>query len=181
MKLHLGCGKVKLSGFVQVDLADYSHVDYKQDIRCLPQFRNESVDLIYCCHALEYFDRFEAYVALREWHRVLKNGGVLRLAVPDFEAIVKVYLKDKNLDQRGVLGPLYGRMQLKDGCVLYHKTAYDFESLRTLLTLVGFKNVHRYDWRQTEHADVDDYSQSHILHMDKERGLLISLNVEATK
>jgi hypothetical protein len=46
---------------------------------------------------------------------------------------------------------------------------------------VGFKNVHRYDWRQTIHKDYDDFSQAYIPHMDKEHGILISLNVEAEK
>lgn len=45
----------------------------------------------------------------------------------------------------------------------------------------GFKDVRRYDWRQTEHKDYDDFSQAYIPHMDKENGLLISLNIEATK
>ena len=40
---------------------------------------------------------------------------------------------------------------------------------------------HRYDWRQTLHKDHDDFSQAYVPHMDKEKGLLISLNVEADK
>ena len=58
---------------------------------------------------------------------------------------------------------------------------YDFDSLARLLITVGFENPRRYDWRQTEHKDYDDYSQAYYPHMDKEHGLLISLNVEATK
>ena len=46
---------------------------------------------------------------------------------------------------------------------------------------VGFKNVERYDWRETEHAEFDDHSQAYLPHMDKENGTLISLNVECTK
>lgn len=184
MKLHLGCGKVYIPGFIHIDLADYPHVDYKNDISCLPMFANNSVDLIYCCHALEYYDRQEAQEVLKEWHRVLKPGGILRLAVPDFEAIVKVYLKYKDLAHQGILGPLYGRMEIKtaDGeKVIYHKTTYDFASLKTALGAAGFKNIHRYDWRQTIHKDYDDFSQAYIPHLDKEHGILISLNVEAEK
>lgn len=166
---------------MHIDLADYAHIDYKQDIRSLPQFKNESVDLIYCSHALQYFDRFEAYAALNEWRRVLREGGTLRLAVSDFEAIVKIYMEKKMLEARGILGPLYGRMQLENGCVLYHKTVYDFASLRTLLEVVGFRNVRRYDWRKTIHKDYDDFSQAYIPHLDKDEGLLVSLNVEADK
>jgi predicted SAM-dependent methyltransferase len=165
MKLHLGCGKVYIPGFIHIDLADYPHVDYKNDISCLPMFANNSIDLIYCCHAL-------------------KPGGILRLAVPDFAAIVKVYLKYKDLAHQGILGPLYGRMGMKtaDGeKVIYHKTTYDFASLKTALEAAGFKNIHRYDWRQTIHKDYDDFSQAYIPHLDKEHGILISLNVEAEK
>ena len=45
----------------------------------------------------------------------------------------------------------------------------------------GFSGICRYDWRKTEHATLDDYSQSYIPHLKKEEGTLISLNVEATK
>jgi len=184
MKLHLGCGKRYIPGLIHIDLDDYPHIDYRHDIASLPMFADNSVDLIYCCHALEYYDRQEAQEVLKEWRRVLKRGGILRLAVPDFEAIVKVYLKYKDLAHRGILGPLYGEMAIKTSegkRVIYHKTVYDFESLREVLESAGFKNIHRYDWRQTIHKDYDDYSQAYIPHMDKEHGLLISLNVEAEK
>ena len=183
IKVHLGCGKRYIPGFVHVDLADYPHIDYKTDISDLPMFANESVDLIYCSHALEYFDRQEAQEkVLPEWHRVLKRGGVLRVAVPDFEALVEVYHKYGDLSK--LLGPLYGRMVIETGDgskTIYHKTVYDFRSLKDMLEAAGFTNVHRYDWRDTVHKDYDDFSQAYIPHMDKEKGLLISLNVEAEK
>ena len=182
--LCLGCGKTFIPNFIHIDLADYDHIDYKQNINDLSMFQDNTVDLIYCSHTLEYFDRIEAVQVLKEWHRVLKKGGILRLAVPDFNAIVKVYRKYKDLEARGILGPLYGRMVVKteEGeKILFHKTAYDFKSLKKLLESVGFHTVRRYDWRKTIHKDYDDYSQSYIPHMDKEHGILISLNVEATK
>jgi len=143
-------------------------------------FKDETVDLIYCCHALEYFDREDAQQkVLPEWYRVLKHNGILHLAVPDFEAIVKVYLKYRNLNHRGILGPLYGRIVV-DG-IKYHKCTYDFPSLKKVLELVGFREILRYDWRKTIYKDYDDFSQAYIPHMDKEHGILISLNVEAKK
>jgi hypothetical protein len=64
---------------------------------------------------------------------------------------------------------------------IYHKTVYDFKSLKKLLESAGFRNIHRYDWRKTIHRDYDNCSQAYIPHMDKKRGILISLNVEARK
>ena len=49
------------------------------------------------------------------------------------------------------------------------------------LNLVGFKDIKRYDWRLTEHSNVDDFSQAYLPHMEKSNGKLMSLNVEAIK
>ncbi len=178
--LHLGCGKRNIPGFINIDLAKFPHIHYKRSAEDLSIFKNNSIDLIYDSHVFEYFDKFEAEKVLKEWHRVSKKGGILRLAVPDSESLVKVYRKYKNLDL--ILGPLYGRWEIPGAKkIIYHKTVYDFKSLKKLLESVGFRNIHRYDWRKTIHRDYDDHSQAYIPHMDKEKGILISLNVEARK
>ena len=64
---------------------------------------------------------------------------------------------------------------------IYHKTTYDFKSLKKKLTLNGFSNIKLWDWSEVEHGAIDDYSQSYIPHMDKESGHLMSLNIECNK
>jgi predicted SAM-dependent methyltransferase len=182
LKLHLGCWHRYLPGFVHVDLCDLPHIDHQASIDRLPMFADGSAELIYCSHALSYFDRAEARGVLAEWHRVLAPGGLLRLAVPDFEALVELYKRTGEL--QNILGPLYGRMEIetREGRrTLYDKTVYDFRHLRALLEASGFTGVRRYDWRTTIHRDHDDHSQAYFPHMDKEGGLLVSLNVEADK
>jgi predicted SAM-dependent methyltransferase len=180
MKLHLGCDKRFIPGFVHIDLADYPHIDHRHDIRTLPMIADGAADLVYACHALEYFDRVEVIPILKEWRRTLKPEGILRLAVPDFAALVEVYKKTGDLTK--VIGPLFGRWPIPGAnLTIYHRTVYDFVALRGVLEEVGFAEVRRYDWRQTIHKDYDDYSQAYFPHLDKEHGLLISLNVEAVK
>ncbi|MCX6003853.1 MAG: methyltransferase domain-containing protein [Chloroflexi bacterium] len=182
IRLHLGCGKRYIPGFIHIDLDKFPHIDYQSDVANLPMFANGSVDLIYSSHTLEYFDRVEVQDVLKEWHRVLKPGGIVRVAVPDFEALIKVYQRYGDLGK--IIGPLYGRIIIKtpDGEKrVYHKTVYDFSSLKGILELAGFTNIRRYDWRKTIHKDHDDFSQAYIPHMDKERGLLISLNVQGER
>jgi len=184
LKIHLGCGKKYIPGFIHVDLDDYPHIDHRSTISNLSFIDKDTVELIYCCHAFEYLDRKEARFALKEWHRVLKRGGCLRLAVPDFESIIRVYKKYQDIDHRGILGPLYGRMPIKSSkgdIVLYHKTVYDYKSLKNILEDASFNNVRKWDWRETDHKDYDDFSQAYVPHMDKDNGILISLNVEANK
>jgi predicted SAM-dependent methyltransferase len=178
LKVHLGCGKRDFGpDWFHVDGAHFPHVKH-HDILQLP-FARESVDLIYASHVLEYFDRFEVRGVLAKWHEFLRPGATLRVAVPDFEVLARLYVSGAIRLQQ-VLGPLYGRMPMND-VTIYHRTAYDFASLSAVLEEAGYSHVRRYDWRQTEHAQFDDHSQAYIPHMDKEHGTLISLNVECTR
>jgi len=175
MKLHLGCGKRDFGeDWIHIDMADFPHIESK-DVTRLP-YEDNSCDLVYASHLLEYFDRIEVIEVLQEWKRVLKPSGVLRLAVPDFEKLCSLYTSGHGIER--VLGPLYGKWGTPP---VYHKTTYDFSSLSNLLHSVGFQDVSRYDWRDTEHSHIDDHSQAYFPHMDKENGMLISLNVEAVK
>jgi ubiquinone/menaquinone biosynthesis C-methylase UbiE len=182
IKAHLGCWHRVIPGFVHVDLCDMPHIDHKSNIDKLPFFADDSVELIYCSHSLEYFDRDKARQVLAEWRRVQVPGGVLRLAVPDFQALIRVYQQSGDLAR--VLGPLYGKMDItatKGPETLYHKTACDERSLGILWVETGFVEPHRWDWRETEHADVDDHSQAYFPHMQKDTGILVSLNIQAHK
>ncbi|MDR0665215.1 MAG: methyltransferase domain-containing protein [Helicobacteraceae bacterium] len=164
-----------------MDAVDYPHVDHVSQIDSLPFIADDSVDLIYACHVLEHFKRSDTARVLAEWKRVLKPKGVLRLAVPDFGAACEVYQKYGRLDL--VVGLIYGR---QDYLYNIHYNVFDYASLSKLLVETGFTGggggeIRRYDWRETEHAAIDDYSQAYIPHMDKENGILVSLNVECVK
>jgi len=176
IKLHLGCGEKFIPGFVHIDIRKFPHIDYVSSVDKLDMFKNNSVDLIYACHLLEHFRRNQIEGVLKEWYRVLKPNGILRLAVPDFEKIVEVYLKYKDL--KLILGPLFGRQDYPENT---HYVTFDFLTLSKILKKIGFKKIYRYDWQNTIHKDYDDYSQSYIPHMDKKHGILISLNIEAIK
>ena len=41
----------------------------------------------------EYYNYEESKKALTEWNRVMKKGAILRIAVPDFDALLEVYNK----------------------------------------------------------------------------------------
>lgn len=180
IKLNLGCGWRNFGEeWVHVDGGDYKHLNY-HDITNL-KFKDNTVDLIYASHVLEYFDINEVKKLLREWRRVLKPGGVLRIAVPDFEVMTQLYHNGK-VKLKDIIGPLYGKMSMGTKTI-YHKTTYDYESLNLLLYELAYNDIQRYDWRHYEvHRQNDDHSQSYLNPRgDKDKGDLISLNVECTK
>lgn len=176
MKLHLGCGSKIVQGFVNIDIRQDIGVDIVDDISKLTKIPDNYADLIYACHVLEHISRHENINTLKRWYSVLKFGGKLRLAVPDFEKIVKIYNSGISLKQ--LIGSLYGGQNYPNNC---HYYCWDFSTLKEDLLFVGFKEIDRYEWRSTEHCHVDDYSQAYYPHMRKDDGVLMSLNVECTK
>ena len=177
-KINMGCGWRNFGpDWIHIDGGNYDHLDY-YNITDLP-FENESIDLIYASHVIEYFDRTEAVNLLTEWKRILKIGSKIRLAVPNFTAMASLYIS-QGLPLKNILGPIHGQMKMGEEKI-YHKTTYDFIEISSLLERIGFKEIKLYDWRKTDHANFDDHSQAYIPHMDKENGTLISLNVEAIK
>jgi SAM-dependent methyltransferase len=179
MKLHLGCGNRYIPGFYHVDYMHYAHVDRQGPVEDLGFLEDGAVDLIYASHVLEHFGRHEVGKVLAEWRRVLRPGGVLRLAVPDFRAVVELYEKEGlQSGYSGLVGLICGGQR---DPLDFHKIIFDKPFLSYLLLQAGFREVREWDWRATEHAAVDDYSQAYIPHLEKERGRLVSLNLEALR
>jgi len=178
-KLHVGCGRVYIPGFQHIDIQPAPHIDLVTEADRLTGIDDNSVELVYACHILEHFDRWHYKKALAEWYRVLKPGGVLRLSVPDLQACVEVYSKVGLVSGPfSIVGLLCGGQR---GPFDFHRMVFDRKSLSQALTETGFTTIRDWDWRKTEHAEVDDYSQAYLPHLDKEKGRQMSLNVEAVK
>jgi predicted SAM-dependent methyltransferase len=181
MKLHLGSGSRYLEGYLHIDIADYEHIDINSSVDKLNTIDNDTIDEIYASHVIEYFDRNEVESVLKEWKRVLKKDAVLRIAVPNFEALIKVYRETGEIEK--ILGPLYGKWGLNDSSFIYHKTVYDENSLTALLERIGFSDIKIWDWREVfkNNLEYDDHSQAYFPHMDKESGIHVSLNIQCRK
>jgi predicted SAM-dependent methyltransferase len=176
MKLHLGCGKRYIPGFIHMDVQKFDHIDYQTEVDNLDMVEDNSCSLVYTCHVLEHFKPEKIPAVLREWYRVIRPGGICRISVPDFAAICRVYMVNQELSE--VIGPIFGR---QDYLYNIHRTIFDYETLGKYLIEAGFKTVRPWNWRKTEHKDIDDFSQAYIPHMEKEKGTLISLNMEGIK
>lgn len=174
MKLHLGCGRNRLLNFINIDI-DPSFADKVCDITDLHEFEDDSIDEIYCSHALEHFSYKQILKILNEWNRVLKIDGILRISVPDFEQIIKYYSDHENLEI--LMGLLYGGQRNEYD---YHKCGFTFNSINSLLQHIGFHQIQKYDWKDFLSYGNDDYSRCYLPHMD-ENGTLMSLNIIAKK
>lgn len=204
INLNLGCGDTIIDGFVNVDIrANKLHNVVSDDIESLSTFENDSVDLIYASHVLEHFGREKVLKVLNCWYNKLKDGGTLRLSVPDLDAIMRLYV-DGKCKLQDITGLIYGgkivrydeylKNDINDNLICTHdkweswggdldthRCGFNESTLTQILSAVGFKDIVKWDWRKTDHKDYDDFSQAYLPHMDKDNGILVSLNLEAIK
>lgn len=99
--VNIGCGSVFHPDWINVDLASHSPEVIACDLTKGLPFPNESVDVCYSSHVLEHLNQDEANVFLSDQSRVLRSGGIIRIAVPDLETICRNYLKYLDEAARG--------------------------------------------------------------------------------
>ena len=73
----------------------------RQDLTKPLPFADGSVDAVYSSHFFEHIYYSDAEAILKECFRVLKPGGVLRLALPDGEAWARELIESGDDDGRG--------------------------------------------------------------------------------
>jgi predicted SAM-dependent methyltransferase len=166
--LHVGCGPKNPANLpkqfqepgwqeVRVDLNPAVKPDILASIISMPQVPDNSHDAVFSSHNLEHLFSHEVPLALREFLRVLKPGGLLWVTMPDLQAAAE-YLAKGQFDQPIYVSPA-GPITALDVCFghqasvargnifMAHKTGFSAETLTKYLTTCGFEklNVKRHD------------------------------------
>jgi predicted SAM-dependent methyltransferase len=200
-KLHLGCGLNTPGGWLNVDgswnarfakhpflkkilgffklvpesvlSVPWSREIFLHNLRKPLPFSDNSFSAVYASHLLEHFYLNEAQNLLKECHRVLKPGGILRIMVPDLEERIKNYSASKksygeskvkagdafmesinvhprNFRSRGLVYRLY------DNATSFHnhKWMYDADSLVFYMKEAGFFDAGRRGLFDSEMEDI---------------------------
>jgi SAM-dependent methyltransferase len=144
LRLHLGSAAVHLDGWIDVDLAG-DGTDLAWDLtRPLP-LPDGAAAAVFHEHLLEHLPLPAAAGLLRECHRLLAPGGVLRVGVPDAGAYLRAYADpaDGFIDRvrPGRPTPLLAVHEVfqQHG----HRSAYDERTLVLLLHAAGFTQAAR--------------------------------------
>jgi len=177
LQLHLGCGTKHLPApWINLDSDPDVCPNVVDDIRTLASVAPASVGAIYACHVLEHVGRREWQAVLAVWASKLASGAILRISVPDFAAVASRYLAAGNIEE--VMGLVVGGQR---NAADFHAVIFDAALLTAGLHAAGFHDVVPWDWRAMPHAHIDDYSQAYLPHMDKDHGMQMSLNLQATR
>jgi predicted SAM-dependent methyltransferase len=147
----------------------------------LPMYAEGSVDIIRASHLIEHLTLEAAHLLLNECRRVLKPGGLIRIAVPDLEVMIKHYraktMEHFNIDQpvEFFLAPTDGEKfsRLMFSGDYAHRAVYDYPMMENFLRQAGFQRVVR---------STQGFSHSEIMQLEsKDQHESVSLYVEAIK
>jgi SAM-dependent methyltransferase len=170
LRLNLGCGERTPRGWLNVDYSvgarlgwipgvprigralgvfrlSWSPEIFVHDLRRAFPWDDDSAEVIYSSHTLEHLSPGEGRRFMRECHRVLRPGGLIRIVVPDLRATVEGYLAGKvsSLEFLDALSadpvqPGDGRFKrlLAPHVRFPHRCMYDADTLPELMRAAGF-------------------------------------------
>ena len=160
MKLHLGCGKRPMEGYINVDLDERKNVDYqyvKSDVSSLP-FDSDSCDEILAIHVIEHIWLWDLKATLEEWCRVLKPGGKVIIECPDIYKAARILIEGIESSEKdrinAAMRAFYGDQKDRD-IQGRHKWGWTPKMLGYALELAGFKEV-RQEPAQYHFKDIRD-------------------------
>lgn len=175
-KLNLGCGDVRLAGYINVDALEKFRPDVVCDVSKLEFSDDNQYDLVRASHVLEHFEYPRCVEVLQEWRRVLRVGGYIVVCVPDFQALSwRTILQPSGLvleDDTYKNGWMNGLFALDLPPEFRHKVVFTRKSLKQLLHRTGFHTVGELDYLCEE---------PFVLGATDDSCNLFSLNVVATK
>ncbi|MCK4797081.1 MAG: methyltransferase domain-containing protein [Spirochaetes bacterium] len=94
--LNIGCGYNYHPDWENIDIISVDSSVKEWDIRDSLPYKSNVFNAVYSSHVLEHLEQEDALRQLSEMYRVLKHGGVIRLVVPNLEAIIKTYINKLN-------------------------------------------------------------------------------------
>lgn len=153
LKLHLGCGKRLVAGWLNVDVTGS---DFDVDLARPPlPWRDSCLEAIVSQQVIEHLDlRLELIPLLTDLYRLMAPGGEIWLSCPDMEKVCRGYLEDKGRTlyedaslRGGITLPAGMPVQHyindifhQDGC---HRNLFDFALLSWAVAQAGFSSCRR--------------------------------------
>lgn len=177
-RYHLGCGTIFLKDWLNIGYWEglghgrvYSNpnetpdtwllnFDLRYGIPAAPG----SLDAVYHSHMLEHLSYVDGLAFLSRVYESLKPGGIHRIVVPDLEAFARAYLSGE-----GLLLDRYKKEVLSATPDIYvtrasvfmgmlhnhgHQAGWDWETMRWALERVGFRQVTRKLFQESDFSDI---------------------------
>lgn len=177
--LNVGCGENVHQGFINLDYKWRPNMQLCWDItKGLPIPAN-SIKGIFSEHCLEHIVYSQCCSVLKEFYRILRPSGVVRIIVPDAELYLDLYQKDKQGES--VEFPYVSKQDLQNGFTPImavnrvfrdhgHLFAYDARTIEVMLDKIGFDDIRKESFMNGRDSN---------LLIDSEKRNIESLYIEA--
>ncbi len=160
--LHIGSGPTPLDGWLSTDFVLHNkHTVFLDGTKPFP-ISDNSFQYIFCEHMIEHIPHADAQNMLKECRRVLKPGGVLRIATPNFAFIMSLY-NNPGAEQKEYIQWISRTIMLNKiaprACDVInnafhawgHQFLYDAETLELDLEAAGFKEIVPERYNESRH------------------------------
>lgn len=139
MKLNLGCGSVKIDGYVNIDAEKSCKPDLVHDFTKKPlPFEDGKVDEVLLFHTIEHINKRYHPAILGEIWRVLKPNGTFLISFPEFSRCVENW-KNNEGDQKAFWeATIFGRQLYPSD---FHVCIMDSHDFSIVLRQHGFKSI----------------------------------------
>ena len=151
-KLNLGCGPNPIPGWLNTEVEPRDGSVAFLDAAAPFPLPSASFDFVFAEHMIEHIPRADGLAMLRECARVLKPGGVIRIATPDLRRLAGLLARPEGAAEREYVREATDRFlphsrRYRPGLVVNnfftgfgHAFIYDAETLRDALEDVGFEH-----------------------------------------
>ena len=127
------------------------HVFIHHNLAAGIPLEDEVAHYIFSSHFFEHLYQNEASHLLTDCHRVLKEGGLLRISIPDLEYAIGLY---ESGEKENMLKS-YFFVEDGDNDFSRHKYMYDFDMLSAILSEIGFREITRQKFQEGKLPDIN--------------------------
>ena len=166
VKVHLGCGPNIIESWLNFDYAPSNMLVVHFDARKQIPLESSSTDFIFCEHMIEHIPAASGINLLKECHRILKNGGVLRLSTPEITKICGLLTDESNFSREYIEWSTKEFLHTEKSRAEYvvsnffrdwgHELLYSKKLLVEIIDEIGFKEIKECKVRESDYFDLQN-------------------------
>lgn len=176
-KLQLGCGAFPIDGWLNTDCdirLTKNGIVYL-DVTKPFNLPDSSFDYVYSEHLFEHLNYKEEINMLKECYRILKPGGIIRISTPNIEFLIDLYFHpEKEINKAYIEFDAHRTRQPNNAVYAInhfhtdwgHRIIHSPESLKNILTEIGFKNICQCEIGKSTHEPLNNIEQ-HAEHFNR--------------
>jgi predicted SAM-dependent methyltransferase len=175
-RLQIGCGSNLLESWLNTDLNDIEDEIAFLDAGDKFPLPSNTFDFIYSEHVFEHLELSQQINMIQESYRILKVGGVLRIATPSLDFLFDLYKNPEEVSNKAYtswainhsksLVNIKSQVQSKESYYCYvinnffrawgHQLIHNYDSLKHLGQEIGFQIIENCQVGESKYAELQN-------------------------